>query len=98
MTDSNEVGGHEQSCEAYPGMALSLESGKLENGLTWYRMVSMAREQWTLEAESRVRGGNVTVLPGSRLVAQTMRLRVPACVGRNSCPYTLAIVLRLSCP
>ena len=58
----------------------------------------LAIEQWTLEAESRVRGGNVTVLPGSRLVAQTMRLRVPACVGCNSCPYTLARVLRLSCP
>ena len=40
--------------------------------------------------ESRmVRGGNVTVLPDSRLVAQTMRLRVPAWACRNSCPYTL---------
>ena len=31
----------------------------------------------------------MTVLPGSRLVAQTMRLRAPAWACRNSCPYTL---------
>ena len=31
----------------------------------------------------------MTVLPDSRLVAQTMRLRAPAWACRNSCPYTL---------